>query len=391
MISFVSSQIQAEAHQGVFLMRRRRFQKGTLRNKGGSWQLKYSPVPGKATTKTLGRSKGPDKITRSEAERRRTEFIQKLNAGPDERRRAATVREFVETVFFPTKRESGDWRSRTAKDTENRIERYILVVIGDKNWADLEPGDLTGLLRDMRDRMLGAESLKHTASDLKAICKVALAHGYLTRPIHESLKAPQTKQSKRVKLVISGADYRRAWAALTERERLAFDLVMFCGLRASEVYGLQCGDVTEQGLKIQRSSFKGTLNETKTEADRTVGLPAAVLKRLRAWVAALPANEPSAWLFPSTALSTPLDPDNIRKDKIQPALKPLGLAWVNFAVLRRSHSTHHKSVGTDPKLIADQQGHGLGVHMKVYVQPDPAEQAKASEKLYSWINEVNPE
>lgn len=373
--------------------RKRRFQKGTLRKKDGSWQLKYSPIPGKATTKTLGRATGPDKITRSEAERRRMDFITKLNAGPDERRRSATVREFVDSVFNPTKRESGDWRQRTAKDVVKRIERYILGEIGGKAWADLEPGDLMDILRRMRDRGLGTQSLRHTASDLKAICKMALAHGYLSRPIQEGLKAPHTNQAKRPKLVIGAADFRRAWEALAERERLVFDLMMFGGLRESEVYGLQCGDVIEHGLRVQRSAYKGTVNPTKTRTDRTVGLPVAVRARLGAWIEALPANEVTAWLFPSTALVTPVDSDNVLKDRIRPALEPLGLGWVTFAVLRRSGSTHHKNkeVGTDPKLIADQQGHGLGVHLREYVQPDASALAEASEKLYAFINEVNPE
>lgn len=33
-----------------------------------------------------------------------------------------------------------------------------------------------------------------------------------------------------------------------------------------------------------------------------------------------------------------------------------GYGWINFAVLRRSHSTLHQERGTDPKIIADQQG-----------------------------------
>ena len=61
----------------------------------------------------------------------------------------------------------------------------------------------------------------------------------------------------------------------------------------------------------------------------------------------------------------------------------LGLDWINFAVLRRSHSTLHQEKGTDPKIIADQQGHGLGVHLEKYVESSVARKQQAVSALWS--------
>ena len=68
---------------------------------------------------------------------------------------------------------------------------------------------------------------------------------------------------------------------------------------------------------------------------------------------------------------------------IHPRLEPLGLDWVNFAVLRRSHSTLHEDRGTDAKIIADQQGHGLGVHLDRYVDSSVARKREAAVALWS--------
>src|SRR5262252_9284640 len=68
-----------------------------------------------------------------------------------------------------------------------------------------------------------------------------------------------------------------------------------------------------------------------------------------------------AFVFPSENPASPL------RRCIHPRLEPLGLDWINFAVLRRSHSTLHQERGMDSKIIADQQGHGLGVHLSEYV------------------------
>lgn len=64
---------------------------------------------------------------------------------------------------------------------------------------------------------------------------------------------------------------------------------------------------------------------------------------------------------------SPLLPDNVLRRCIYPRLQPIRLDWINFAVLRRSHSSLRQARGTDPKIIGDQQGHGLDVHMTEYV------------------------
>jgi integrase len=51
---------------------------------------------------------------------------------------------------------------------------------------------------------------------------------------------------------------------------------------------------------------------------------------------------------------------------IEPRLKTIHLEWATFQVMRRTHATLARQVGIDPKLVADQLGHGVGVHLDVY-------------------------
>src|SRR5579863_7187904 len=44
----------------------------------------------------------------------------------------------------------------------------------------------------------------------------------------------------------------------------------------------------------------------------------------------------------------------------------VGLGWVTFEVLRRTHGTLSKKIAVDPKVLADQRGHGLGVSLEIY-------------------------
>ncbi len=179
-------------------------------------------------------------------------------------------------------------------------------------------------------------------------------------------------------------EYLRAWTVLDERERLAFDLVTLCGLRESEAYGLKNGDLLQQGaIRVERSWIKGHINPTKTETIREVGVGSEIFERLADWIASLPEGNSEGWIFPSERIVMPLLPDNVLRRCIHPRLEMVGLDWINFAVLRRSHSTLHQEKGKDPKIIADQQGHGLGVHLATYIESSVARKRDAVTTLWS--------
>jgi integrase len=213
-----------------------------------------------------------------------------------------------------------------------------------------------------------------------------VAEGYLSTNIAEGLKTPKgAKRTDRSRLPrVTLNQYLRAWTALDERERLAFDLVTFCGLRETEAYGLKNGDLFQQGaVRVERSWYRGDINPTKTGENRDVGIAAEIFTRLTAWIATLPDQGPTGWIFPSERIVTPLLPDNVLRRDVYPRLEPLGLDWINFRVLRRSHSTLHEERGTDAKIIADQQGHGLGVHLSDYVQSSLTRKQDAVSALWA--------
>ncbi len=51
---------------------------------------------------------------------------------------------------------------------------------------------------------------------------------------------------------------------------------------------------------------------------------------------------------------------------IAPRLKRVGLEWVNFQVMRRTHSSLMRELKVDPKTVADQLGHSVDVNLNVY-------------------------
>ena len=49
--------------------------------------------------------------------------------------------------------------------------------------------------------------------------------------------------------------------------------------------------------------------------------------------------------------------------------------------MRRTHASLSRRAGIDPKVVADQLGHGLGVNLDVYTKSDLEQQSEADKKL----------
>jgi site-specific recombinase XerC len=314
------------------------------------------------------------------------DIVAVLNRNPKHVLGVEPVRRFVEQVYIPQKYENGDWRKGTGQEAEYLFRRSVLPEIGDLRCRDLQAEHLRAVLRKLAGAGLSRESVSKVRFAMGDMVKRMVAEGYLMSNIAEGLKTPKAaKRSDRTRLRrVTLAEYSRAWSVLDERERLAFDLVTFCGLRESEAYGLKNGDLFELGaIRVERSWYKGEVNPTKTNEIRNVGVEPEIFERLTAWIATLPDRSYEGWVFPSERIVNPLLPDNVLRRCVHPRLEPLGLDWINFAVLRRSHSTLHQERGTDPKIIADQQGHGLGVHLAEYVDSSLARKREASSALWA--------
>ncbi|TAM80992.1 MAG: hypothetical protein EPN47_13995 [Acidobacteria bacterium] len=73
-------------------------------------------------------------------------------------------------------------------------------------------------------------------------------------------------------------------------------------------------------------------------------------------------------MFPSETLKTPLSKDNRWRRWIALRLKKIGLEWVNFQVMRRTHASLMRELNVDPKIVADQLGHSVDVNINVYTR-----------------------
>ncbi len=71
---------------------------------------------------------------------------------------------------------------------------------------------------------------------------------------------------------------------------------------------------------------------------------------------------------------------------MRPKLKAIGLEWVDYRVMRRTHASLMKHLKADPKMVADQQGHGVDTSLNVYTQTPVADRLPGLEQLSAFVN-----
>jgi integrase len=91
---------------------------------------------------------------------------------------------------------------------------------------------------------------------------------------------------------------------------------------------------------------------------------------------------PDDLVFVSVAKGAPMRDNTILNRFIKPAARKLGIGWVNWQVLRRSHATWLKLAGADVKDAQAQLRHSRATTtLDVYQQFIPASQRRAVDKL----------
>ncbi len=181
-------------------------------------------------------------------------------------------------------------------------------------------------------------------------------------------------------------DVVRLLSALEVRDRLICRLAIFAGMRPGEIFGLKWRHVGEHSAAIEQRIYRGKLGTPKTQRSvRTPAFSPSIKADVKQWRNLSLTTDADAWVFPSERLTTPLIRDNWWRREVEPKLKEVGLSWATFQVMRRTHSSLSRKAGIDPKLVADQLGHGLGVNLDVYTKSDLEQRTEAVTQLEAEI------
>jgi integrase len=341
--------------------------------------VQYYDSDGHHRYKTLGAGT----LSKSRASELCSDFMRTINSrAPQdgETVKPPLLSEFISGVFLPFQR--GKWKSSTIGTSEHRIKSHITNDLGNVAITKFTPRFLQAYLQQKFEAGLSYSMVQHLRFDLKAIFRLAVAEGVLSVNPTLSLYKPQGLDKPRGR-AMTGAEVAIVIGAVEFREKVILGLAIFGGFRPGEILGLQRKHVANGAsvIGIQQRVYRGELDDPKTDAStRTAAVPPRTAALLRHWLEMAVPSDPDAFVFAGET-GRPLWRDTLLTDHIKPRLKPYRLDWVDFQVMRRTHATLSHEAGIDPKVQADQRGHGLGVAMDVYTRTTTEARAEAARQL----------
>lgn len=320
------------------------------------------------------------KMSKSDARKKRDELMQEINArqaaAPDPE---ITFGDFFEGVALPFLRSK--WKRSTASTSENRIRHHLLAAFGEQKLSTLGLQGLQAFLT-AKAADFSRSVVAHLRWDLRSVFKLAVAEGYVKRDPTGALYTPKEAKVAATR-AMSREEVEKHINALGIRERVIDQLAIFVGMRPGEILALQRKHVSEGGerIVIEQRLYRGDLDTPKTHTSkRIVAIPPKTAAAVREWMTYVD-GKPDAWVFASENPARPMWRDNIWFRYMKPKLETVGLGWANFQVMRRTHASLGHDAGIDPKVAADQRGHGIGVALDVYTHASLAKRAEAAARL----------
>jgi len=370
-------------------MARQRYQGGTVRKRGKRnpvWELQWREDYIKAD-RTIGRRLVTVKIgtvqdlTRRQARKLADEKLRLLNQGQWAPTSTITLQDFVDgsfvPSFFPTLKLSTQERYRQT------LNKHLLPAFGKCRLCDFGTLDVQRFVLQKMETGLGWESANHYRNLLSKIFTVAKKWGYFSgaNPV-AGVELPE-KIAVREKHILTPEQISRLMEALPEPVRTMVWLSLLTGLRVGEVLGLPWKNVdfASRQIRVAQAFYRGTIGSPKTKCSkRLVSIPTALktaLLKLRG-----SAKQVEEELVFHTANGTPYNDSNLLHRYLKPAGKKLGMPWLNWHTLRRTHITLFQVVGGSLRDAQAQLGHAkMSTTLEIYTLPIPEQQRVTVEKL----------
>jgi integrase/recombinase XerD len=244
-------------------------------------------------------------------------------------------------------------RQRLIEDMQVRnyslrtVEAYVAAVVKLTKHFLRAPDQLTS--EELRSFQVHLLSVKTSWSQFNQIvCGLRFFYGTTLGRSEAVETLPYGKRPKVLPVVLSMEEVAQLLAAAKPgRERMLLETAYGCGLRISELLGLQVTDIDASRMVV-------TVRHGKGAKDRQVPLSARLLSALRRWWST---HRHPRWLFPGKTPARPLS-DGMVQRIAQRVVKRAGLRKkATLHTLRHSYATHLLEAGVDVVTLQKLLGH----------------------------------
>jgi integrase len=375
-------------------------QRGTVRLEHKSWvgylNLKVlDPNSGESKWKKqrVGVLGARSEMTKYQAYDELAKIIAQKTGGTTQSRadeRIVTLAWFARNRFFPL-REGSAWRQETAAIRKSEIEHDVLARLGDLPLAKIDKVMLQTHLNGLA-KTLSQARVQHARFYFKAIFEEAIEQDFIQKNPARKLILPNGLRAPD-KTTLSWDQLRLVLASVPLRDCILLTLDMTETFRPSELFALRWRgfDMDARTLTVSQTAYKGKLRDFgKTKKSlRTVHLPEGLATELWLWKQECPDRSPEAFIFPNSRKRNGakkngfIRTDNYRARVLKKLAAKLGLAKLNFQVLRRTMATLAQTKG-GIKDVQGVLGHSKAdTTVNVYMQQIEAGVKSTLDAIYS--------
>jgi integrase len=281
-------------------------------------------------------------------------------------------------------------RSKSFRDYQVLLSRYIRPTLGERTLSDVAPLDLQSAYHPMHQKKLSPRTVGYTHAVLHAALEQAVRWRLLSRNPASGVEIP--KPARAEMHVLPPQDARRFLEhALPTRYGVLFALALTTGLRPSEYLALRWSDFCweDETVTVKRTLEKGrgwTFAPTKrARSRRQVKLESWVARRLRHLYMrerSIPDLSPlSARPIFHTGAGRPINSDSLARE-FKRLLRSAGLEPMRLYDLRHTAATLALSAGVPAKVVSEQLGHATSAFtLDVYSHVLPHMQAEAAVRV----------
>jgi integrase len=388
---------------------RRRFQKGSLFLRGGSWVLRWrEDVIENGSVRRIYRSEvlGSKKEypTRKLALREAQDRLGTVNSPNYRARPTATFRQFAarwQSTVLPQHKPS------TRATMRSHIGKYLVPCLGDRCLKDINPELVQQFVAGLKT---SPKTVRNIYVTLQLMWKSARAWLYVSHDAVSGVVLPKAKRAERffftlgeVQRILATGTFcvwpkvgRRATTIEAEPLRTFYWLAAETGLRAGELCGIRVDDLDLERclLRVEQSVWHGKIQSPKTENSiRSFSISWELASHVRGCLARWRPN--SHRLIFATRNGTPWDDALLRKRKLHPLLRALGIAsgikHVGLHAFRHANETLMDRFGVPLKVRQQRLGHSdARLTLNVYTHVESEDDMKIARQLGQILHPFSP-
>jgi integrase len=324
------------------------------------------------------------------------EHLRPMNQGLMSLGSAMVFSEFVDHVYLPVVLPK--MASSTRDRYEGVIKNYLRTWFGGLCLRDISVLTVDQYVTSLGQTKLSHESLDKIRDVLSSILEAAVRYELLVKNPVAGVRLPKPRQSKRSKPFITPEQFTALVNLIAEPYASMVYVAVYTGLRVSELVGLKWGDIGSGCITIDERYCRGDWGVPKSESSSaTIPVNDSVIRRIEALKSltvsvkagrgtrryqVVKSSGPEDLIFSSLVKSKPMRDNNILVRHIKPAARKLGVAFVNWRVLRRSFATWLKLAGADIKDAQALMRHSrASTTLDIYQQFIPESERRVVNKL----------